>query len=218
VKQDAERLEDEDLSKADAARTRARRLYLRARNYGLRGLETRHENFAASVRKNPRQAVLKTKMDDVPLLYWTALSWAGAISLSKDNPELISELPISEALIDRALELDEDWNEGAIHSFLIAYEMSRQGMTGDPATRAKKHFDRAVELSKGQLAGPFVSYAEAVSGQQQNRAEFESMLQRALAVNPDAKPDSRLANLIAQQRARWLLSRIDDLFFEANKQ
>ncbi|MFZ1157352.1 MAG: TRAP transporter TatT component family protein, partial [Candidatus Sulfotelmatobacter sp.] len=35
----AEEIEDQDLAKADFLRTRARHLYLRARNYGLRGLE-----------------------------------------------------------------------------------------------------------------------------------------------------------------------------------
>ena len=32
---------------------------------------------------------------DVPLMYWTAVSWAAAISLSKDNPDLIADLPIA---------------------------------------------------------------------------------------------------------------------------
>jgi predicted anti-sigma-YlaC factor YlaD len=40
------------------------------------------------------------------------------------------------------------------------------------------------------------------------------MLDAALAVNVDAAPEYRLANIVAQQRARWLLSRIDDLFVE----
>jgi predicted anti-sigma-YlaC factor YlaD len=217
VQQEAERLEDEDLAKADVQRVRARRMYLRARNYGLRGMETKYKQFGDALRRDARAAVRQTGVEDVPLLYWTGVSWAGAISASKDNPELISDLPIAEALVDRAFELDEDWNDGAIHSFLITYEMSRTGAAGDPAARARKHFDRAVELSGGKHAGPFVTYAEAVAVQQQDRAQFEKLLQHALAIDPDAQPESRLFNLVAQQRARWLLSRIDDLFFEAKK-
>jgi predicted anti-sigma-YlaC factor YlaD len=37
-------------------------------------------------------------------------------------------------------------------------------------------------------------------------------MERALAVNPDSRPSNRLANLLAQRRARWLLGRIDELF------
>jgi predicted anti-sigma-YlaC factor YlaD len=85
---------------------------------------------------------------------------------------------------------------------------------GDFAARCKEHFDRAVRLSDGELASPFVSYAETVSVSKQNRAEFESLLNRALAVNPDIRPEWRLSNLIMQRRARWLLSREDELFLE----
>ena len=37
------------------------------------------------------------------------------------------------------------------------------------------------------------------------------MLERAIAVDPDRQPRDRLATLVAQRRARWLLGRIDDL-------
>jgi predicted anti-sigma-YlaC factor YlaD len=47
-----------------------------------------------------------------------------------------------------------------------------------------------------------------------DRAEFERLLDRALAVDADAAPEFRLANLIAQRRAAWLRTRVDELFFE----
>jgi len=74
------------------------------------------------------------------------------------------------------------------------------------------HFDRAVSLTGGQQAGPFVALAEGVSVSRQDRREFESLLHRALAIDPDARPEWRLANLVVQRRARWLLSRADQLF------
>lgn len=214
VQQDADRLEDQDVARAAAARLRARRLYLRARDYGLRGLETRHRDFAASLRADPHAAAGVATRQDVAMLYWTAAAWGAAVSLSKDDPDLIADQPIFEALIDRALELDEAWENGSIHAFLISYEPARQGAEGDPNDRARAHFDRAVSLTGGQLAGPFVAYAEAVSVSRQDRGEFEAMLQRALSIDPDAKPEWRLANLIMQRRARWLLTRVDDLFLE----
>jgi len=212
VQQDADELEDENLTAATEMRERATRLYLRARNYGLRGLEARHRSFEKALRADPKTAVRATTARDVPMLYWTGVSWAAAISLSKDNPDLIADVRIVEALIDRALELDEAFDHGAIHSFLITYEMSRQGAAGDSAARARKHFDRVVELSGGQLAGPYVSLAEAVSVQKQNVAEFKDLLNRALAIHPDSKTEWRLVNLIMQRRAKWLLARIDQLF------
>jgi hypothetical protein len=38
------------------------------------------------------------------------------------------------------------------------------------------------------------------------------LLKKALAVDPDARPEWRLMNLVMQRRARWLLSREDELF------
>ena len=214
VQQKADEMEDEDFARAEELRARTRRLLLRARDYGLRGLETKRRNFGETLRADAKAAVGATKKKDVPLLYWTAASWGAAISLSKDDPESIADQPLVEALIDRALELDEAFDHGAIHSFLITYEPSRIGATGDAAERCRKHFARAVELSEDSQAGPYVSLAEAVSLDKQDRREFESLLGKALEIDPDARPEFRLANLIMQRRARWLLGRLDELFLE----
>jgi predicted anti-sigma-YlaC factor YlaD len=212
VQEDADETEDKDLAAAEELRGRARRLYLRARNYGLRGLQVRHKDFEKALRANAKTAVSAATRKDVPLLYWTALSWAAAISLSKDNPDLIAEMPLVEAMMDRALALDEAFDHGAIHTYFITYEMSRPGGTGDAAARSRQHFERALALSGGQQAGPMVSFAEAVCVQKQDFKEFESLLHQALAINPDLKPEWRLANLVMQRRAKWLLSRTDQLF------
>ncbi len=212
VQQDADELEDKDFTAAEQMRGRARRLYLRAHNYGLRGLEARHKGFEQALRSHAKTAVSVATARDVPWLYWTALSWAAAISLSKDNPDLIAELPLVEAMMDRALALDESFDHGAIHAYLITYEMSRSGASGDPAARARQHFERALALSGGQQAGPMVSFAEAVCVQKQDLKQFESLLHQALAINPDTKPEWRLVNLVMQRRAQWLLARTDQLF------
>jgi predicted anti-sigma-YlaC factor YlaD len=214
VQQDAEEMESKDLSTANAMRTRARHLYLRARDYGLRGLELNHPGIEQSLRKNPKMAVRVATVKDIPLIYWTAAAWGAVISVSKDNPDLVADQLVVEALIDRAFELDSDFEQGALHIFLISYEASRQGGEGDPASRSKKHFDRAIRLTGGQLASPLVAYAEAVSVARQDRAEFQTLLNQALEINVNAKPEWRLVNLVTQRRARWLLGRIDELFVE----
>ena len=211
VQQEADELASIDFAAGTARRHRARDLYLRARDYGLRGLEVRYPGFGHAIRLEPEKATRGKNQTDVPLLYWTAVSWAAAIALSKDDPELVSDLPSVEAMIDAALALEPTYEHGAIHSFLITYEASRQGGEGDPALRSRRHFEEALALSGGQQAGPFVALAEAVAVQKQDRREFESLLQRALAVDPNARSEWRLVNRIMQRRARWLLSRTDEL-------
>jgi predicted anti-sigma-YlaC factor YlaD len=215
VQQEADEVTEKDFAAGTALKNRARRLYLRARDYGLRGLDVSHPGLARELRKDPRPAVRAATAGDVPLLYWTAAAWGAAIAISKDNADLIADQGILEALIDRAAELDVDFDHGAIHAFLVTYEMARPGGTGDPVERSRQHFDRAMALSQEQQAGPLVSLAEAVAVPRQNRAEFEALLKRALAIDADARPEFRLVNLVMQRRARWLLGRVDDLFLPA---
>lgn len=194
VQQDAEEAEEHDLARSRRLQARARGLYRRARDYGLRGLAQRS--------------------GDVALHYWTGASWAAFIALSKDDPEALADLPRVEALIRRALELDEAFDRGALHTFMIAYEMARPGAGGAAEARARRHFERALELSAGLDAAPLVALAEGVCVPLQRRAEFERLLARALAIDPDRRPEGRLANLVAQRRARWLLARTENLFLE----
>jgi predicted anti-sigma-YlaC factor YlaD len=151
------------------------------------------------------------RKEQVPLMYWTAAAWAGAVNLSKEDPHLIAEIPQLEALMDRALDLDPAWDHGAIHSFMITYAMARQGGNGDPVEEAKKHFEKAIEYSEGQQVAPYVSYAESVAVQDQDVELFESLLNKALSIDPDEYLQYRLVNILMQKRARWLLERKEDL-------
>jgi predicted anti-sigma-YlaC factor YlaD len=214
LQQEADRLEATSLEQSQLAKARAQRLYRRARDYGLRGLALEQPRVAGDLSSDPARAVRAFDRRDVSLLFWTGASWGALIALSKDDPEALAGVPAVEALMDRALQLDEGFERGAIHTFLISYEMARQNGRGDGADRARNHFDRAVALSSSGDAAPFVTFAESVCVPRQQRQEFRALLDRALAVDPDANPGNRLANVVAQQRARWLLSRTDHLFNE----
>jgi len=214
VQQQADMTEAHDVEAAKTMNDRARLLYMRARDYGVRGLETRHKGFGAELRQNPKDAAARCGKLDVPFLYWTAAAWGSVISVSKDDPELVADQPIIGALIDRAAALDPDFNDGSIQQFLITYESVRPGAGANHEALSKQHFDRAVELTKGQMVSPYVTYAESISIPDQNRAEFDSMLKQALAIDVNAKLEWRLANIVMQRRAKWLLSREDELFLD----
>ncbi len=212
VQLEAERMESTDLVAAETGRRRARALYVRARDYGLRGLAVRHREFATLLATDPQAALRATDRSDVALLYWSSVAWAAAIGLAKDDPELVADLPLVSALIDRALALDEGFDQGAIHSFLISYQSARLDQEGDLEDRMRTHYQRALALSNGRSAGPHLSWAESMCLPRQDRACFEQALRAALAVDVDAAPERRLANVLMQRRAEWLLGRVDRLF------
>jgi len=214
VEEDADEIEGQSVARATETRLRAKKLYLRARGYALRGLELDHPGIGARLRTERGRALADARASDVPFLYWSAASWAGAIHLAKDDPETVADLPIVEALMDRALELDEAFGDGALHTLLVSYESSRPGGGSGAEERARSHFRRAVELSGGKLAGPMVALAEAVAAPRQDRKEYEELLGQALAIDVDAKPEWRLQNLVLQRRARWLLDHAEERFVE----
>jgi predicted anti-sigma-YlaC factor YlaD len=210
VQQDADEAEAVSVLQAKQLRARAKRLYLRARDYGLRGLETAYPNFTRRLHDAPEETLAQTSKEDAALLYWTGLAWSAAVNVTKDDPELVADLPLAAALVERALQLDESYELGAGHTYLIIYEMYRPGGEGEAA--ARRHFARAVELSNGKLAAPYVTFAEAVAIPRNRRREFEQALQTALAIDPAEDPDYRLANIIMQKRARWLLENTENYF------
>lgn len=209
---DGDRLNESNVERARVVYARAKRMSLRARDYGLKGLELAVPGFTAAFNGSSRearvQAIAKVQKADVPLLYWTAAALGSAISVAKDDMALVGELPKVEQLMKRAIELDEAFDEGALHEFYISYEGGK-----DPKG-AQKHLQRARELSKNRKLAPLVSYAEAVCVESQNKKEFMRLLNEVVAYDADADLPHRLVNTLSQRRARWLLSRTSELFAE----
>ena len=208
---DADLLGDGDYARVESLRTRARNLYVRGRDYCMRALELRQPSIGERLVLTPEDALGWADATDVPLLYWTGAAWGGAISLGLDRPELVADLPAVRALLERALALDADWERGAIHAALISLDAMPEAMGGS-RERARQHFERAVQLSAGESAAPYVSYAVGVAQPDGDRSDFERLLREALAIDPDRDPSQRLATLIAQRHAQHLLARADALF------
>jgi predicted anti-sigma-YlaC factor YlaD len=215
VQADAELADlDGKLDQARAGRERARKLFLRAREYGLRGLGERHERLGARLEagRDVRRALEEAEKDDVELLYWTASAWTLAIVNGKGDMSLVAQLPVPIAMMERALALDERWGEGAIHEFFVSYDATRSAAEGGGPERARAHLDRALALSMNKKLGPLVSWAEGVLVQRQDRAEFTRVLEEVVRADPGQAPKYRLANILAQRRAKALLHHVDDLF------
>jgi predicted anti-sigma-YlaC factor YlaD len=203
-----------DFDKQQAEHERALKLYLRARGYGLRGLELKHKGITERLAKDPAAAAAELTAREQPLLYWTAAAWGSAIALGKDRPDLVADYPVVKALMKRALALDENYEGGAIHEAMIALEAVPAEMGGSEE-RAREHFQRAVAISKGGKPGPYVTLAETVAVQNQDRKEFEMLLNQALAIDPEKNQSERLVTILTQRKARALLAKEDELFIDS---
>ena len=213
VRQDAEEAQDPVARRAGMERTR--RLLLRAKEYGMRGLSVGREGFPSALLADPPAAAARVDAEDVPLLYWTGAAWSLAVSTSPDDPALLADLPRIEALMRRALALEEGYDAGAIHEYFVAFEGGRPEAMGGSIERARHHMERAMALSGGKKVSPSVTFAETVSVRTQDRKGFLDLLDRAIAFDArSAAPEYRMGNLVSQRRARWLKGRVDELFLD----
>src|SRR5207244_9269353 len=89
---------------AQAEMARARKLYLRARQYGLEALRLQRGVTEDELRKGT--ALPRLEKEDVPLLYWTIAPWAAAIAANKRELALVGDVPGGAAMLDRALARD----------------------------------------------------------------------------------------------------------------
>jgi predicted anti-sigma-YlaC factor YlaD len=215
VAAEAEELQRDDYDRSRELNDRAFKLAERGRRYCWRGLETRFRGITKGLKADPARALAQVRREHVELLYWSAASLGAAISTGGlDHPDLLIDWPIARALAERALALDETWNNGAIPELMITVES--QGETlGGSEERARKYFARAIEIQKGLSPGPYVALATGVVKTKQDRAEFTNLLDQALAIDPDKDPSRRLVTLITQKRARLLVERVDDLFLDS---
>lgn len=211
VETDADIIGEAKHDESKALRDRALKLYVRGKNYCLRAFDVRFPGGSQKLLADPAVVLAKAEKKDVPLLYWTAASWGAAISLGIDQPDLVVDLPTVRALAERALVLDETWSKGALHELMISLDSLPEALGGS-TEQARKHFARAVELQGGLSASPYILLATGVSVAAQDKAEYEQLLQKALAVDPGKDPSNRLANLISQRRARALLDQEDAHF------
>ena len=187
---------------------RALKLYLRAKGYCERAMEVRFPGIMQKLPADPVGALAKAEKKDVPLLYWMSASWGSAIALGVDRPELVIDMPTVRAIAERAIALDETWSRGTLHEMFVSLDSLPPALGGNPE-RARMHFTKAIELQKGLSPGPYVALALGVVVPAQDRAEYEKLLNEALAIDPAKDPSNQLVTLVQQRRARALLDQID---------
>ena len=158
---------------------------------------------------------LQFKINDVSDLYWLAAAYGGAIKSSRGNPFDVVKLPVVKKLLKTAIALDPKWGKGALYSAMMSYTSSRPDLFGDALIDSVSFFYAKALIASDSLdASLFVSYAELIDKKFQNRDAFEEKLDLVLNMDVEKDKDFRLSNIIAQERAKWLLSKTDEIFFE----
>lgn len=214
IAEDAARAADRDYARSKKLKERAARLYMRGSRYAMGGIEIDYPGFEELLREDPDDALSRMWNKDVPFLFLAGAGWLGAISNDPSNMARVAELSLAEAVMRRVLELDEEYGDGAVHEFFIVFEGGRSEAMGGSPERAREHYKRAVEITGGRKASPHVALATTVLVREQDVQGFRALLEKALAVDVQEVKKWRLSNILAQEKAEWLLGRIPDLFVD----
>lgn len=193
---------------------RTKLFYERGKNYGLDVL-TKKRSFAKALSEDQdtfEKATRRIGRGKMPALFWTAFAWGGLINWSKDDPTAIISLGKVERMMARAAELNNTFFYGGPHMFYGVYYGSRPAMLGGNNEKSRENFEEALKISHGRFLFAKVLYAQFYAVQAQDRALFERLLQETLAEDPNILPEQRLGNILAQERAKTLLAKVNSLF------
>lgn len=203
---EAEKLESKDAKAAQKIRLRAARLYARAHGHAMNALELAVPEFRNKLAQTKDDQLPSLNASQVGLAYWAAASWGGLISLSKDDPEQVADLPQVIRLARMAWQVNPEFGDGALASLMGTLEAARPGGS---LQQAETYFDLAMKASKKESAGPWVAKAETVALARQDRDAFNWLLKQAIEISIKHR---RLQNEVMRERAEWLLDMTDDLF------
>jgi hypothetical protein len=203
---EADRLDARDVKAAQRLRERAARLYRRAHRHAMAALERQLPGFAQALASPDPHRWPVLQPEHVGLAYWAAAAWGGHIALSKDDPDVVADLPLAVRLATLAWTLRPAHGDGALASLMGSFEAARPGGSRQ---QALVYFDQAIAVSAGRSAGAFLAKAEGWALPANDRPAFESLLRQALAAS-EARRD--LSNGVMRERALWLLGAADDLF------
>jgi predicted anti-sigma-YlaC factor YlaD len=212
----ADMLGQEEIEEQKFLFQRAKNLYLRGRDILLNALDNKYPGLLTFLEKKEYdRALARVKKVDVPLLYWAAAGWLGAFAIDPFDMKLGITVPRAAALMDRVYALNPNFDNGAVHDFYTLFYGAMPDYMGGDFNKAREHFKKAIEASDGKLTSPYLSLATTVSVKEQNLTEYETLLNKVLAIDPDSDPGNRLVNTINQRKARWLLEHKGDFFLEA---
>ena len=198
-------IDAEDEAKADYHKARARAAYDRAIQYGIALLQMRAPGFekAKTNASSIKQYLSTFEKKDAITLLWVGQAWLARVNMAKDDPAMVAELHVGEALLERSVALDETAAYANGHAALGSYH-ARTPMAELDA--AQKHFARAIQLTGGKALMPKFYYARSYYCMKGDKANYEATL-REVVDAPDALPEQRLQNTIAKRRARRYLSK-----------
>lgn len=208
IEDDLEIAEDmKDRDTAEYHKQRAIAGYERAIQYGSELLGRKASGFTEARRNaDTLRAWLKEHFvdkEDAENLLWLGYAWIARTGVAKDDPAMVAELWVGVTLVERSVELDENYAYGNGMTILAAYHARTAQAELD---QSKQLFDKAIALTGGRALLPKFNYAARYLCAKGDAEGYKKTLQEIVDAG-DTMPEQRLQNAIAKRRARRYLGK-----------
>ncbi|MXX94075.1 MAG: hypothetical protein F4039_09505 [Gammaproteobacteria bacterium] len=155
--------------------------------------------------------VSELSLKDVPTIYGVMSTWASWLDAHQSDYGALAQLPSVHVLLDRLLELDENYYLGAPHLYKAVLDSIIPPLLGGDLERAREHFEKVIELSSGKNL-----YAKVLMAKQYARLAFDrtlhdKLLNEVISADPKVKGFT-FQNVLAQKLATELLNSADEYF------
>lgn len=206
-----DRLIEDDYNRGVDGYKNANIIFKEAKEIGHHLLSEKYSNFDLWLMG---QSEIKFKKEDIFELYWYGAAIGGAIKSSRGNPFELIHLSKVGRCFKTGLNLDPNWGSGSLYGAMMSFINSRTDLSESAFIDSMNfYYENGLDASDSLDAGYFVNYAESVDKRFQHKDEFVRKLNHVLNMKLDKKSSFYLSNLIAQKRAKWLLSKQEDYFF-----
>ncbi|MGB2927616.1 MAG: TRAP transporter TatT component family protein, partial [Desulfobacterales bacterium] len=193
---------------------RAKKLTHKAMDYALRAICVRRSD-ACTLRQSNfqefKKVISKMNRKNVPDLFTLGSAWSAWIQAHREDWNAVAEISRVQAIMERVVELDEFYNDGAAHLYLGVLATFLPSALGGKPDVGRKHFERALDISKNKNLMVKVLYARHYARLVFDRELHDRLLNEVLKAQPDV-PGYALSNALAQQKARELLNSAEDYF------
>lgn len=195
-------------------RERKKKLADKAMDYALKSV-CLAQSSACALKQQPfeqfRLVVNAMETDDLPYLFALGNAWASWIMAHKDDFNALADIARIEAIMNRIIELDETYRDGAAYLYLGTLATFLPPALGGKPEQGKRCFEKAVSISEGKNLMAKVVYANLYAKMMFDRPLFDQLLNEVIKADPNIDGYT-LSNTCAQQQARKLLDEADDYF------
>ena len=202
---------------------RASKMFARCMNYALMDMPSGFEKAIFGQPDQATKAIDGIDKDDRRAMLWVAAGLGGMLNHNLDRPDMVAYLPVVKHMFERIVTIDKGYRPSECNSACtvhLALPHIALGMINSAASKefggkadvAQAEFEEALKITGNKMLLARVLLAYRVGVMTNNRKLFHDNLVQVMETDPAIWPEQRLANEVAQRRARRYLSKEKELF------